>query len=79
MRTFYFVGGPTPGNREVFFCRLEAAAGLPAGWSVYPHISGDDEALHIVRVDSESAIAAHLALFADIYECTKPIEVVDGH
>ena len=79
MRMYYFIGGPTPGNREVFFRRLEAAGGLPAGWSVYPHISDDDKALHIARVDSEKAIAAHLALFADIYESTNPIEVVDGH
>ena len=78
MHTFYFIGGPTPGNRERFFRRLEAAGGLPAGWSVYPHVSGDDKALHIARVDSEQAIAAHLALFADIYESSKPIEVVDG-
>jgi hypothetical protein len=53
MRTYCFIGGPTPGNRDVFFRRLEAVGGLPAGWSVYPHISGDDKALHIARVDSE--------------------------
>ena len=37
MRTYCFIGGPTPGNRDVFFRRLEAVGGLPAGWSVYPH------------------------------------------
>jgi hypothetical protein len=42
-------------------------------------VSGDGKALHIARVDSEKAIVAHLALFADIYESTTPIEVVDGH
>ena len=53
MRTYCFIGGPTPGNRDVFFRRLETAGGLPAGWSVYSHVSGDDKALHIARVDSE--------------------------
>jgi hypothetical protein len=54
------------------------SGGLPTGWSVYPHVNGDDKALHIARVDSEKAVAAHLALFADVYESTKPIEVIDG-
>jgi hypothetical protein len=78
MRTYYFVGGPTAGNREVFFRRLEAAGGLPAGWSIYPHLSEDGKALHIARVDSREAIAAHLAMFTDIYESTEPVEVAEG-
>ena len=77
MRTYYFIGGPTPGNQETFFCRLEAAGGLPSGWSIYPHTTGDGKALHIARVESADAIAAHLALFADIYQSTEPVEVID--
>jgi hypothetical protein len=77
MRTFYFVGGPTPGNEEIFFRRLAAAGGLPAGWSI-PHVGGDGHALHIARVDAADAIAAHLTLFADIYQSTEPIEVTEG-
>jgi hypothetical protein len=78
MRTFYFVGGPTSGNQETFFRRLAAAGGLPAGWSIYPHVGGDGQALHIARVDTADAIAAHLALFADVYQSTEPIEVTEG-
>ena len=48
MRTYCFIGGPTPGNRDVF------SAGSRR-WGVYRrvgpsiHISGDDTALHIAR------------------------------
>ena len=78
MRTFYFVGGPRPGCEEVFLRRLQAAGGPPAGWSIYPHAGGDGKALHIARVESSAAIAAHLALFTTVYESTEPIEVIDA-
>jgi hypothetical protein len=78
MPTYYFVGGPMSGHADEFFTRLAAAGGTPAGWQVSPHASGDGKALHVVRVDSEDAIAAHLAQFADIYETTCPIELVDS-
>jgi hypothetical protein len=78
MRRFYFVGGPTPGSEEFFFSRLEAAGGLPAGWSIYPHVAGDGRALHIARVESPTAIAAHLALFTDVYQFTEPVEVIEA-
>jgi hypothetical protein len=78
MRTFYFVGGPTPGDAEAFFRRLDAAGGPPAGWRIYPHACGDGKALHIVRAESTDPINAHLAQFADIYEATPPIELVDS-
>jgi hypothetical protein len=77
MPIFYFVGGPTPGHAEEFFEGLAAAGGTPVGWQIAPHASGDGKALHIVRVDSADAIAAHLAQFADIYEATPPVELVD--
>jgi hypothetical protein len=77
MRTFYFVGGPTPGHAEAFFRRLEAVGGPPSGWCIYPHACGDGKALHIVRTESDDSINAHLAQFTDIYEATPPIEVTD--
>jgi hypothetical protein len=58
MRTFYFVGGPTPGHGEAFFRRLEAAGGPPPGWRIYPHARGDGKALHIVRAESDDSINA---------------------
>jgi hypothetical protein len=78
MRTFYFVGGPTPGHAEAFFRRLKAAGGPPPGWRIYPHARGDSKALHIVRAESADSINAHLAQFAEIYEATPPIELADG-
>lgn len=77
MRTFYFVGGPTPGHAEAFFRRLEAAGGPPPGWRIYPHACGDNKALHIVLTESADSINAHLAQFAEIYEATVPIELAD--
>jgi hypothetical protein len=79
MRTFYFVGGPTPGHAEAFFDRLEAAGGPPPGWHIYRHVSADGKALHIVQAESDESITSHLAQFADIYHATKPIEVSDGN
>jgi hypothetical protein len=78
MRTFYFVGGPTPGDAEAFFRRLDAAGGPPLGWRIYPHACGDGKALHIVRAESTNPINAHLAQFADVYEATPPIELADS-
>jgi hypothetical protein len=77
MKTFYFVGGPTPGRADDFFRRLAEAGGPPPGWQICPFASADGKSLHIVRVDSADAIAAHLAQFADIYESTPPVELVE--
>lgn len=77
MRTYYFVGGPTPGNEQTFLRRLNEAGGLPDGWSIYPHIAGDGKALHIARIDGADAIVAHLSLFADVYEANEPVEVIE--
>jgi hypothetical protein len=79
MRTFYFVGGPTPGHRDEFFGRLAAAGGTPPGWQISPHAGADGKALHIVQANSEVEIAGHLAQFADIYDATPPVELVDTH
>jgi hypothetical protein len=78
MRTFYFVGGPIAGHARMFFDRLEAAGGPPPGWHIYPHVSADGKALHIVKTESGESITAHLAQFADIYYATPPIEVSDA-
>lgn len=77
MRVFYFVGGPTAGNAPEFFRRLEEAGGPPPGWRIYPHASGDGRALHLVEADTEEAITAHLARFADIYEATASTEIIE--
>jgi hypothetical protein len=78
MHTFYFVGGPTPGDAETFFRRLDAAGGPPRGWRIYPHACGDGKALHIVRAESTDPTNAHLAQFADVYEATPPIELAEA-
>lgn len=67
-RTYYFVGGPTAGHEEAFFRRLAEVGGLPPGWQIYPHASGDGRALHVVEVADEDAIVTHLAQFAPFYE-----------
>jgi hypothetical protein len=35
------------------------------------------KALHLVEVETEEAVPAHLARFADIYEATAPTESPD--
>jgi hypothetical protein len=75
VRTFYFVGGPTEGNGDAFFRRLTEVGGLPPGWRIFPHASGDGHALHLLEADGEEAILAHLALFDPIYERGPIVEV----
>ena len=77
MPTFYFVGGPLPGHADEFFRRLAQAGGPPPSWQIYPHASGDGKALHVVRAEADDAITTHLAQFADIYEASAPVEVVE--
>ena len=74
-RTYYFVGGPTEGHEEAFFRRLTEVGGLPAGWQIYPHASGDGRALHVVEVVDEKAVLTHLAQFAPFYERGPIVEV----
>jgi hypothetical protein len=76
MRTFYFVGGPLPGQAEAFFRRLAEGGGPPPGWQIYPHVIGDGQALHVVEADGEAAILAHLAQFGASYEHGPIVEVV---
>jgi hypothetical protein len=78
MPTFYFVGGPLPGHSDEFFRRLAQAGGPPPTWQIYPHMSGDGKALHVVRTEAQDAITAHLAQFTDIYEASAPTEVVEA-
>jgi hypothetical protein len=75
MKSFYFVGGPTESNGEAFFRRLADVGGLPAGWRIFPHTSGDGRALHLLEAESEESILAHLALFDPIYERGPIVEV----
>jgi hypothetical protein len=67
MRTFYFVGGPIDGQGEAFRRRLTEIGGVPPGWRIYPHASGDGQALHVVATDTRESIDAHFANFDPIY------------
>ena len=78
MRTFYFVGGPIAGQGEAFRRRLAAIGGSPTDWQIYPHASGDGQALHVVTTDAEESIAAHLANFDPIYAHGPIVEVIAG-
>jgi hypothetical protein len=75
MRTYYFVGGPLTGRMDEFRRRLAAAGGPPAGWLVYPHASGDGQALHIVLAESTEEVLDHLAHFSGIYVHGAIVEV----
>ena len=77
MKTYYFVGGPLLGKEEAFFTRLKALGGLPPGWQIYPHASGDGNALHIVTAVSPTDITAHLDHFTEIYQYGPVIEVLE--
>jgi hypothetical protein len=76
MKTYYFVGGPIEGQHADFLERLEAAGGVPPEWRIYPHVGGDDLALHVVEADSEAPILAHHATFDPIYRRGPIVEVV---
>jgi hypothetical protein len=75
MRTFYFIGGPKPGQAEEFFRRLAQIGGSPTNWQIYPHIANDGMALHVVNAESQQDILDHLKAFHDIYEYSEIIEV----
>ena len=75
MKTFYFIGGPTPGREDAFFHRLAQVGGPPSGWSIYPHAT-DGRALHIVRAANEAPIIAHVAQLGPDYERGPIVEVV---
>lgn len=75
MKLFYFVGGPKKGQAEVFFTRLSAIGGTPAGWVIYPHVKGDGKALHVVKAESENQILDHLLHFEGIYDHGAIIEI----
>jgi hypothetical protein len=76
MRLFYFVGGPIEGQQDMFFRRLSEVGGSPPGWRLYPHVSADGRALHLVEANDEGEIGAHLARFGPIYERGPIVEVV---
>jgi hypothetical protein len=76
MKTYYFVGGPIEGQQQAFIRRLEELGGPPRGWRIYPHASGDGDALHVIESDSEAPILAHLAQFGRIYKRGPIVEVV---
>ena len=75
MSTYYFVGGPIAGQQHAFLERLVQIGGVPGGWVVFPHATGDGRALHLVEVEKEDDILAHLAQFGPIYEHGPIVEV----
>jgi len=75
VNTYYFVGGPLPGRMDEFRRGLDAAGGPPVGWLVYPHASGDGQALHVVNAESTKAVLEHLAHFSGIYAHGPIVEV----
>ena len=75
MRLYYFVGGPIEGQLDAFGRRLAEVGGSPPDWQIYPHASGDGQALHVVPADTEESILAHLAQFDPIYRRGPIIEV----
>jgi|BarGraNGADG00212_1021973.scaffolds.fasta_scaffold04250_7 hypothetical protein len=75
MKTFYFVGGPRPGQAGEFLRRLEQIGRPPAGWQICPHVAGDGQALHVVTVASAQEIIDYLAQFSDIYAHSEIVEV----
>lgn len=77
MGTFYFIGGPRPGQFDEFLERLAGVGGSPKGWRIYPHASGDGRALHVVVTESPGSILDHLANFADIYDHSEIVEIRD--
>ena len=77
MKLYYFVGGPLPGQMDEFRRRLERIGGSPAGWTIYPHASGDGKALHLVEAGSPQEIQDHLQHFSDIYEHSPIMEIID--
>lgn len=78
MKTYYFVGGPLPKRTAEFFTRLKSLGGPPPGWQLFPHATGNGNALHLVQASSTADITAHLDHFADIYQHGPIIEVVPG-
>lgn len=78
MRSFYFVGRPVDGRQEAFFRQLAEAGGSPSTWRVYPHASGDGQAIHLVEANGEDEIDAHLAQFLPIYQRGPIVELVAG-
>ncbi len=78
MRTYYFVGGPKPGQMEEFFRRLNAIGGVPPAWQIYPHVASDGKALHIVAVESLEEILNHLRHFEGIYERSEIVEIAEA-
>jgi hypothetical protein len=77
VKKYYFVGGPKTGQSEEFFRRLNQVGGTPPGWRVYPHVVGDDKALHVVDVESEEEVFKHLQHFHDIYEWGEIVEITE--
>jgi hypothetical protein len=73
--TFYFVGGPLPGEMVEFRRRLGDAGGPPPGWLILPHANGDGRALHVVHAETREEVLRHLALFDGIYVHEAIVEV----
>jgi hypothetical protein len=77
MRLFYFIGGPKPGQAVQYLRRLEEIGGNPPDWRVYPLVTSDGKALHLVRVDSPETIQVHLQSLAPYCEYSEINEIFD--
>jgi hypothetical protein len=77
MRLFYFIGGPKPGHAAQYWQRLMDLGELPPGWRVYPWISRDGKALHLVHENSPEAIYALLQKLAPFYEYSEIMEIIE--
>ena len=76
MKTFHFTGGPKCGIQEKFFQRLKEIGSVPQGWVIYPHVSEDGKALHIVTVESLQDVLEHVAHFDS---CDEHDEIIEVH
>jgi hypothetical protein len=77
LKLFYFVGGPPPDQQRAFLARLAELGGPPPGWRIYPHASGNGQALHLVETDDVASIPAHLTAFGPAYGHEPIVEVID--
>jgi len=75
MITFNFTGDPKYGKQEKFFQRLKEISGVPQSWVIYPHVSDDSKALHIVTVESLQHVLEHATPFDSFYEYGEIIEI----
>lgn len=77
MNLYYFIGGPVPGQEDLFFKTLKEIGGTPSGWKIHPHADKQGDALHIITAESKDDIMDHLRHFEGFYQHSEIIEIVD--